>query len=76
MRADWENNIVLVGNRRLMAEFAVEEIDARATPGSQRELRRALGALEGDPGQIDSLLKIVERVIFDEARAITHAAKI
>jgi hypothetical protein len=31
----------------------------------QRELRRALGALEEDPAQLDTLLKLTEKVIFD-----------
>jgi hypothetical protein len=31
----------------------------------QRELRQALGALEEDPAQLDTLLKLTEKVIFD-----------
>ena len=31
----------------------------------QRDLRQALGALEEDPAQLDALLKLTERVIFD-----------
>ncbi len=36
----------------------------RATPGSQRQLRQALGALE-DGAQLESLLKVVNKVIFE-----------
>jgi cation-transporting P-type ATPase C len=41
MRADWENNIVLVGNRRLMEQFGVE-----VSP--QAEARHAQHAAEGE----------------------------
>lgn len=36
-----------------------------ATTGRQRDLRRALATLETDPTQLEALLKIVEKVIFD-----------
>lgn len=38
----------------------------------QRELRRALGALEEDPAQLDTLLKLTEKVIFDSDDVITE----
>jgi hypothetical protein len=44
----------------------VAEIDARATPGRQQQLRKLLGALDGDPSELDGLIKIVDAVIFDE----------
>jgi hypothetical protein len=37
----------------------------------QRELRQALGALEDDPAQLDTLLKLTEKVIFDSDDIIT-----
>lgn len=40
----------------------------------QRELRQALGALEEDPGQLDALLKLTEKVIFDSDDIVSHVA--
>lgn len=37
----------------------------------QRELRQALGALEEDPAQLDTLLKLTEKVIFDSDDIVT-----
>ena len=42
-----------------------DEIARNVGGDRQRELRRALGALEEDPGQLDTLLKLTEKVIFD-----------
>ena len=37
----------------------------------QRELRQALGALEEDPAQLETLLKLTEKVIFDSDDIVT-----
>ncbi len=42
-----------------------DEIARNVGGDRQRELRRALGALEEDPAQLDTLLKLTEKVIFD-----------
>ena len=42
-----------------------DEIDKNLGSERRRELRRVLGALEEDPGQLDMLLKLTEKVIFD-----------
>jgi hypothetical protein len=46
------------------------ELAERATPGSQRQLRQALGALE-DGTQLESLLKMVNKVIFEAPIEVT-----
>ena len=40
-------------------------VDKNVEGNLQRELRRALGALEEDPTKLDMLLKLTEKVIFD-----------
>ena len=42
-----------------------DEIDKNLGDDRRRELRRALGALEEDPAQLETLLKLTEKVIFD-----------
>jgi hypothetical protein len=42
-----------------------DEVAKNVGGDRQRELRRALGALEEDPAQLDTLLKLTEKVIFD-----------
>ena len=42
-----------------------DEIARNVGGDRQRELRKALGALEEDPAQLDTLLKLTEKVIFD-----------
>ena len=42
-----------------------DEVGRHVGGNRQRELRKALGALEEDPSQIDTLLKLTEKVIFD-----------
>lgn len=42
----------------------------------QRELRQALGALEEDPAQLETLLKLTEKVIFDSDDFMTSEAAI
>jgi hypothetical protein len=43
-----------------------------AVPSSQKDLRRAMGGLSGDPRQLEELLRLVEKVIFD-APAVERA---
>jgi len=50
-----------------------EEVARNVGGDRQRELRRALGALEEDPAQLDTLLKLTEKVIFDSDDVITDA---
>lgn len=40
-----------------------------AAPSSQRRLREAIGGLSGDPTQLEGLLKLVDRVIFEAPSA-------
>jgi hypothetical protein len=57
---------VRAGNRPVFILVHRPEEVARNVGGDrQRELRRALGALEEDPTQLDTLLKLTEKVIFD-----------
>ena len=49
-----------------------DEVAKNVGGDRQRELRRALGALEEDPGQLDTLLKLTEKVIFDSDNVITE----
>ena len=42
-----------------------DEVARNVGGDRQRELRHALGALEEDPAQLDTLLKLTEKVIFD-----------
>jgi hypothetical protein len=42
-----------------------DEVAKNVGGDRQRELRRALGALDEDPAQLDTLLKLTEKVIFD-----------
>ena len=42
-----------------------DEVGRHAGGNRQHELRKALGALEEDPSQLDTLLKLTEKVIFD-----------
>jgi hypothetical protein len=42
-----------------------EEIAKNIGGDTRRELRRAIGALEEDPTQLEALLKITEKVVFD-----------
>ena len=42
-----------------------DEVARNVGGDRQRELRQALGALEEDPTQLDTLLKLTEKVIFD-----------
>jgi hypothetical protein len=51
-----------------------EEVARNVGGDRQRELRRALGALEEDPAQLDTLLKLTEKVIFDSDDIITEAS--
>jgi hypothetical protein len=51
-----------------------EEVARNVGSNRQRELRRALGALEEDPAQLDTLLKLTEKVIFDSDDVITEAS--
>ena len=57
----------LDGTKRLIIALVhrPEEIARNVGTDRQRELRKALGALEEDPGQLDALLKLTEKVIFD-----------
>ena len=48
-----------------------DEVAKNVGGDRQRELRRALGALEEDPAQLDALLKLTEKVIFDSDAIIT-----
>jgi hypothetical protein len=50
-----------------------EEVARNVGGDRQRELRRALGALEEDPAQLDTLLKLTEKVIFDSDDVISDA---
>ena len=49
-----------------------DEVAKNVGGDRQRELRHALGALEEDPGQLDTLLKLTEKVIFDSDDIITE----
>lgn len=49
-----------------------DEIAKNVGGDRQRELRQALGAIEEDPAQLDTLLKLTEKVIF-ESDDIVHA---
>jgi hypothetical protein len=42
-----------------------DEVAKNVGGDRQRELRQALGALDEDPAQLDTLLKLTEKVIFD-----------
>src|SRR5207249_1610464 len=42
-----------------------DEVSRNVGSDRQRELRKALGALEEDPTQLDTLVKLAEKVIFD-----------
>ena len=42
-----------------------DEVARNVGGNRQRELRQALGALDEDPAQLDTLLKLTEKVIFD-----------
>lgn len=42
-----------------------DEVSKNVGGDRQRELRQALGALEEDPAQLETLLKLTEKVIFD-----------
>ena len=42
-----------------------DEVGRHVGGNRQHELRKALGALEEDPSQLDTLLKLTEKVIFD-----------
>ena len=42
-----------------------DEVGRHVGGNRQREMRKALGALEEEPSQLDTLLKLVEKVIFD-----------
>jgi len=53
-----------------------EEVARNVGGDRQRELRRALGALEEDPAQLDTLLKLTEKVIFDSDDVINDASPI
>lgn len=53
-----DHNILVVVHRS-------EEIANNIGSDSRKNLRQALGALEEDPAQLESLLKITEKVIFD-----------
>ena len=53
------------GRHFLVLVHRPDEIDKNLGGDRHRELRRALGALEEDPAQIDMLLKLTEKVIFD-----------
>ena len=55
----------LEGRHFLVLVHRPDEIDKNLGGDRRRELRRALGALEEDPAQIDMLLKLTEKVIFD-----------
>jgi hypothetical protein len=48
-----------------------EDVARNVGGDRQRELRRALGALEEDPAQLDTLLKLTEKVIFDSDDVIS-----
>jgi hypothetical protein len=43
-----------------------EEVGRNIGGSRQRELRQALGALDEDPAQLETLLRITEKVIFDD----------
>ena len=48
-----------------------EEVARNVGGSRQLELRLALGALEEDPAQLDTLLKLTEKVIFDSDDVVT-----
>ena len=53
-----------------------DEVARNAGGSRQRELRQALGALDEDPVQLETLLKLTEKVIFDSDDVITSGSAI
>lgn len=53
------------GQELLVLVHRTEEISKNLGGDTRKALRQALGALEEDPSQIDTLLKLTEKVIFD-----------
>jgi len=51
-----------------------DEVSKNAGSDRQRELRRALGAMEEDPAELDALLKLTEKVIFDSDDVIAESS--
>jgi hypothetical protein len=65
------------GDRSAMVLVHRPDEVARNVGGDrQRELRQALGALEEDPTQLDTLLKLTEKVIFDSEDIVSTDAPI
>ena len=48
-----------------------DEVARNVGGDRQRELRQLLGALDEDPAQLDTLLKLTEKVIFDSDDVVT-----
>jgi hypothetical protein len=53
-----------------------DEVARNVGSDRQKELRRALGALEEDPAELETLLKLTEKVIFDSDDVITETSPI
>ncbi|MGK3982513.1 hypothetical protein WME99_05720 [Sorangium sp. So ce136] len=53
------------GDPMLVIVHRTEEIAKNLGGDTRKALRQALGALEEDPGQLETLLKLTEKVIFD-----------
>lgn len=61
--------IVLPGATRVGFVHHRALLRDEAAPSSQRRLREAIGGLSGDPSQLEGLLKLVDKVIFDAPSA-------
>ena len=53
-----------------------DEVARNVGGDRQRELRQALGALDEDPAQLDTLLKLTEKVIFDSDDVVSSQTAI
>lgn len=63
------------GDRRCGFVHHAQALRDSAVSSSQRRLREALTGLQGDPTQLEGLLKLVEKVIFDAPTAPRDPAK-
>ncbi len=60
------------GHNILVVVHRSEEIAQSIGSDTRKNLRQALGALEEDPAQLESLLKITEKVIFDSEDIVSE----
>jgi hypothetical protein len=62
----------LEGREEIALVHRVRDVERHLVSDLGRDLRRALGAIDEDPTQIDALVKLAEKVIFDDAAAISE----